>query len=173
VKSKFLALGVLALAVIAGIIFVSKLLNPMKDCGNDTDCFQEAVKDCERAKITYSQAEEGQGSFEFYAESRGAKGTDCMFYFKVAKARFELEEEPESEIERELLAALQGLFRELEGKHMTCKVPKEQAAGTVASTGISSAESQEEYCTGSLVGAFEALEEAYYEAVEEAMQQYQ
>lgn len=172
-KSKFLALGVLALAVIAGIIFVPKLLNPMKDCSGDTDCFQEAVKNCERAKITYSQAEEGQGSFEFYAESRGAKGTDCTFYFKVAKARFELEEEPESETERTLLATLQGLFKELEGKHMTCKVPKEQAAGTVGSTGISSAESQKEYCTGPLVGAFEEVMRRYYEAIEEAMKQYQ
>lgn len=171
-EKKQLTIVVLALAIIGGIIFIPKLLNPMKDCGNDENCFKEAVKTCERAKMTYSQTDQ-QGTFEFYAESRGMKGADCLFYFRVATARFELAEEPETEVERNLVETLQGLFRELEGKAMTCKIPKEQAAGTVGSTGISSAESQKEYCTGPLVGAFEALTEAIQEAIEEAMQQYQ
>jgi len=165
-EKKQLTIGILALAIIAGIIVVPKLLNPMKDCGSDTDCFQEAVKNCERAKITYSRGEEEQGSFELYTESRGAKGTDCMFYFKVAKARFELEEEPESETERTLLATLQELFKELEGKAMTCKIPKEHVEANV----MGSEELQKEYCTGPLVGAFEEATRRYNEAIREAYQ---
>jgi hypothetical protein len=121
---------------------------PLKDCGNDTACFEEAAADCTPAKLTVAESGEG---FElaFTSEIRGQSGDNCTLYMKYDTFSFEgVDEFPE-----EFQQQFSELTTLVEGKEMTCLIPME----LIGSTDIE-ADVIKDYCTGSLKDGLEQLE---------------
>jgi hypothetical protein len=104
----------------------------MKDCGNDEECFTEALVNCQPAKFVLADNEA-----EVYSEIRGGTTQMCTIYTKYLKATF---------------------LPELEGKEMECQMPVEESALELWAENITGLS---DMCTGSLVEEMEKMSELY------------
>ena len=125
----------------------------LKDCGSDQACFEAAAETCEPAKIDVSTEDEAN-IMGLYSELRGLEGDDCILYLKVTKFEMKSGEIPLSPSDQEMFDYLQQSFKELEGKEMICKIPKDLIAGP----DLLSMSNPEEMCTGSLIAFVEQLQ---------------
>lgn len=81
----------------------------LEDCGPDEECLRTAIGNCDSAKGKLQSVSEGYG-LEFYVESRGVDGEDCVYYYKVVTA-IGPTEPPEG-------------LRQQVGKDMVCAIPQ-------------------------------------------------
>ena len=81
----------------------------LEDCGPDEECLRTAIGNCDSAKGKLQSVSEGYG-LEFYVESRGIDGEDCVYYYKVVTA-IGPTEPPEG-------------LRQQVGKDMVCAIPQ-------------------------------------------------
>lgn len=132
---------------------------PMKDCGTNKECFEEAAKVCERAKVVLEEQQENL-DLKMYGESRGQKEEDCDFYFKIELVEFKFEQEPRNEFEKKTMDDFLAAIKALEGKELVCKIPGERLRDSSVFTEIKG-EKLKEYCSGSFITILEELQEKF------------
>jgi hypothetical protein len=118
---KYILYALPILIIILIIIFIKM----PKDCGSDTECFNEAAQKCKPSTLTLSS----QGNifeYKIYGESK----EKCVVKIKILS----LESSPE-------------LKEKFENKYMVCKIPKEEIKKSI---GFSTLQKTTEYCTGPL-----------------------
>ena len=149
-----IAVLLIAVAVLSGCVApVEEPVVVLKDCGSDQSCFEAAAETCEPAKITVLEEDESS-SMGMYSEIRGLEGDNCVLYLRVTQFEMNLPAIPLEPSEQELFDQLQQGFKELEGKEMICKIPKEIIAGS----DMLSMANPEELCTGSLIAAIKQMQ---------------
>ncbi|MFH2105960.1 MAG: hypothetical protein ABII22_01760 [Candidatus Micrarchaeota archaeon] len=117
----------LVVLLVAFYIFGCTSGPQMKDCGTDSACFEEAAKTCSPAKV--KSVEEGM---EVEGTLKGIEGNNCIISLKIVKS---------------------STVTILEGKEMTCKVPKDaMAEKSTDFEGI-----DPDACTGSLVDLLKSM----------------
>lgn len=154
--------------ILVGCCSLLDLPSPMQDCEDDTECFNEAAEKCELANVTYA-AGEGVDSavfFEFYAESRGLEGSDCLYYLEMKESIYTPPQQPANEAEEVLVDSITEIYAGLKGKAMICQVPKE-AIDEDGATGLLDGTDWDEYCAGTLLTGMANLDAQIEDAINE------
>lgn len=139
----------------------------LKDCGNDKECFDNAAQQCMPAKVLLAEEKNSTYS-ELYIESRGEKGNECEFYYKLQKLQVKLSE-PKSEKEKALQDKFFAIIKTVEGKDMVCKFPKDMFADKKSPADVQTAEI-DRHCKGELINALQEMQQALLQLIAEAQQ---
>jgi hypothetical protein len=85
-------IGIIALSTVIFAVLLSGCFGPpLKDCGTDLACFEEAAEICEPAKVRYEMGTaelgvEGAG-IVLYMEVRGGTMDECSYYYQLADVK--------------------------------------------------------------------------------------
>lgn len=102
---------------------------PVKDCGTDKQCMDDAIKTCTSAKGTSTES-----GMTTLGEVRGSEGNNCIIWAKISESPMPI----------------------LKDKEMTCKIPKDQLSSGSMSNTLGS-QNMFTMCSGSLVDLMKSL----------------
>ena len=152
-----LAVLIVAVVIVAGLVAIfgiSSGLLPfmLKDCGEDTSCFMDAVNSCTPARFDGAPAPTSDmGTTEAVLEVRGKKpfSEDCLIYARFIKINLDFSKATD-DISGDVMAELVEISQALEGKEMVCELP---SGSTISYMGTLFGGT--ENCSGSLKPALE------------------
>ena len=136
-----------------------------KNCGISTklgdeayNCFEEALLECEPAKMSLHQQDTGLISKIDYAVKGGTKES-CTIYMRIDE--ISITEEVKAIAPGEQLNELQEILDKMSNKDMTC--PGIDVTNATSLLSFSSADQMKEKCSGSLIEAMEEISQWSYE----------
>jgi len=122
-------------------------LSGFRDCGENQECFEQALENCEKA-FASPKIQDEKGSLEVKAIVYGLEGEKCKTKFTIEDVKMKAEGE-----EQALANIIVSL---LKGKEMACLLPEDQ---TIDMTQFNR-EQLEQYCSGSLMEALKSFDQA-------------
>ena len=129
------------------------------DCGNDRDCFENAAKECRKATMLLDEEQEDL-EIEYFSEILGPDGENCGFHLEIRKVDFVPPQEPENDLERQIIEEFTSFVKSLEGTELNCSIPRESISESGV-IGIYRGQASREYCSGSFFDRFEEIAEMF------------